>query len=200
MFSRERKPFSCKVNQPTNQIYVNGNDTLGTLAILIWTSWRQVYSLHSRRSFGFLFAQNRASQSESSKKSPLYRASQSESSKKVLPIPHYYNWRGIYSSHSPNTPQYSKNWAYERKLSVRPPAMQANKFIMKVSDIFYLIQYLKTEKHISVKKDGDGTYIINQSTNFQSINFIINNHQRDVTKVAKRMLFKTVAFAYGTCT
>ena len=34
----------------------------------------------------------------------------------------------------------------------------------------------------------------------KSINFIINNHQRDVTKVAKRMLFKTVAFAYGTCT
>ena len=34
----------------------------------------------------------------------------------------------------------------------------------------------------------------------QSINFIINNHQRDVTKVAKRMLFKTVAFAYGTWT
>ena len=35
----------------------------------------------------------------------------------------------------------------------------------------------------------------------QSINqFIINNHQTDITKVAKRMLFKTVAFAYGTWT
>ena len=43
MFSRTRKPFSCKVNQPTNQIYVNANDTLGTLAaFIIWTSWRQV--------------------------------------------------------------------------------------------------------------------------------------------------------------
>ena len=49
------------------------------------------------------------------------------------------------------------------------------------------------ESHMYLQMDKSVLYFN------QSINFIINNHQRD-TKVAKRMLFKTVAFAYGTYT